>query len=264
MIRSPIGLHLEDRPGLSLRDSIQQTARLGANGVLLDATGELSPDRLTETGRRDLRQVLRSARLGLVALRLPTRRPFNTLEGLEDRLSRADRAFSLAYSLGTNLVLAHLGGLPPEGEAPRRTAFATAVAELAGRAEHRGVRLAMATGADDGPTLKTQLDAWGHPALATSIDPAELLRFGHDPARTIVALGPWVAHAYASEVSRSGTRPTIAHPRGFGFPPGALDWEEYLGSLEEVDYRGYLTFLPDPTIDVAPQFQAFLERVRRF
>ena len=41
----------------------------------------------------------------------------------------------------------------------------------------------------------------------------------------------------------------MANPRGSGFPPGALDWEEYLGALEEINYRGYLTVWPDPDGD---------------
>ena len=31
---------------------------------------------------------------------------------------------------------------------------------------------------------------------------------------------------------------------GSAFPAGALDWEEYLGSLEEIGYRGFLTVWP--------------------
>ena len=33
---------------------------------------------------------------------------------------------------------------------------------------------------------------------------------------------------------------------GSGFPAGGLDWEEYLGALEEINYRGFLTIWPDP------------------
>lgn len=262
MIRSALGTHLENRPDLSLRDQIAQAARLGAQGVVLEAVGDVAPDRLSETGRRDLKQVLRSARLGLVALYLPTRRPFDTLEGLEDRLNRADRAFMLTYALESKLVLVNVGVVPDDQDAPRRAAFSTALRELGGRAEHRGVRLAVTVGPSDGAVWRAALDSWGHPGLAASIDPSALLQSGHDPAVATVALGPWVAHAYASDATSSGTR--VAHPRGWGFPPGALDWEEYLGALEEVDYRGYLTFRPDPASDPAAQFQRFLERVRRF
>src|SRR3954471_2729222 len=118
MIRSPLGLRLDaSRP---IKEQIRAAARLGARGVVFDAVGDLAPDRLSETGRRELRHALRSVELTLIALHLPTRRPFDTIDQLDDRLRRAERAYDLAYELGTALVLARVGALPPEAEAPRR------------------------------------------------------------------------------------------------------------------------------------------------
>ncbi len=118
MIRSPLGLRLDvSRP---VKDQIRGAASAGARGVVLDAAGDLAPERLSETGRRDVRHALRSVEQSLIAVSLPTRRPFDTLDQIEDRLARADLAFALAYDLGTRLVLARVGGLPPEDDAPRR------------------------------------------------------------------------------------------------------------------------------------------------
>ena len=55
----------------------------------------------------------------------------------------------------------------------------------------------------------------------------------------------------------------MANPRGSGFPPGALDWEEYLGSLEEVAYDGYLTAWPEPG-RMAVQLPALIQRLKQF
>ena len=60
----------------------------------------------------------------------------------------------------------------------------------------------------------------------------------------LATLAAWVAHAYAGDATGTGPAAS-ANPRGFGFPPGALDWEEYLGALEEIGYRGFLTVWPD-------------------
>src|SRR5207248_4702190 len=114
--------------------------------------------RLSETGRRELRHLLRSVGLALVALSLPTRRPFDTVDQLDDRLRRAEAAFAMGYELGTNLVLARVGGLPPESDAPARETFVGAVRELGRRADHRGVRLAIETGPDAGDALRALLD----------------------------------------------------------------------------------------------------------
>jgi sugar phosphate isomerase/epimerase len=264
MIRSPLGLRLEASPARSIKDQIREAARLGARGVVLDAAGDLSPGRLGETGRRELRHLLRSTELSLVALHLPTRRPFDSPDQLDDRLARADRAFALTYELGSRLVLARVGAVPPEADAARRDAYHQALRELGRRAEHRGLRLAIETGSEAGSLLRAELDALGHPGLAASLDPGTLLQYGHDPVLATRNLGPWVAHAYATDATGSAGRGLDYNPRGFGFPPGALDWEEYLGALEEIDYRGFLTVWPELSANPATHFTAMAERLKRF
>lgn len=261
MIRSPLGLRLN--PSRPIRDQIREAARLGAKGVVLDAVGDLAPDRLSETGRRELRHLLRSVGLELVALHLPTRRPFDTIDQLDDRLRKAETAFSLAYELGTTLVLARVGGVPPEAEAGRRDVWKGAVADLGRRADHRGTRVAIETGTDPGQVLRPILDELGTIGLAASLDPGALLQHGHDPIAATRELGEWVAHAYASDASTQGRTTRVADPFRQGFPPGALDWEEYLGALEEIGYRGFLTIWPDPTRDPGPQFTALASNLNQ-
>ncbi len=262
MIRSPLGLRLEPWADRSPKDQLREAARLGAKGVVLDAIGDLSPDRITDTGRRDVRHTLRSVELSLIALNLPTRRGFDTDDDLDNRLARADRAFALAYELGARLMLVRAGTVPDEADAVRRAAFLHALTELGRRADHRGVRLAIETGTEPGSVLKGVLDGIGSPGLAASVDPASLLRLGHDPIAATRDLAEWVAHAYATDAANSGR--IAGNPRGFGFAGGVLDWEEYLGSLEEIEYRGYLTVWPDASGDVSSQFSEMKSRLSRF
>jgi sugar phosphate isomerase/epimerase len=257
MLPMPLGIRLD--PARPIRDQIREAARLGAKGVVFDAIGDLAPNRLSETGRREFRHLLRSVELKLVALNLPTRRPFDTIDQLEDRLNRADAAFAMAYELGTNLVLARVGGLPGESNPAARGTFAGAVRELGRRGDHRGVRLAIETGPDPGDILRALLDDLASPGLAASIDPTALLQNNLDPIEVTRALGPWVAHAYASDATPASV---VSLSRRSGLPPGALDWSEYLGSLEELNYRGYLTIWPDPTLEPGPQFTAIAGRLK--
>jgi sugar phosphate isomerase/epimerase len=263
MIRSPLGLRLSLNPEQSPRDEIRKAAALGAKGIVVDAAGDLAPDRLSDTGRRELRHLLRSTELSLIALNLPTRRPFDSFDGLDDRLARAERAMTLAYEIGSRFVLARVGPVPSEGD-PKREPFVHALNELGRRAEHRGVRLAIETGTDAGETVRSLLEALGSPGLAASLDPAALLKFGFDPIVATRALGPWIVHAYANDATGAAGRTLTANPRGFGFPAGALDWEEYLGSLEEVEYRGFLTIFPEPGTDPRATFKAIADRLARF
>jgi sugar phosphate isomerase/epimerase len=264
MIRSPVGFRINLKPDRAIKDQIREAARLGAKGVVLDALGELSPDRLGETGRRELRHVLRSVELSLIALSLPTRRPFDTEDQLDERLTRADRAFAMTYDLGGRLVLVQAGAFPDDASSLRREVFLRALRELARQADHRGVRLALETGFDPGTRVRSELEALGAPSLASSIDPAALLRFGHDPIAATRDLGPWVAHAYANEATSPAGRAVVANPFGSGFRPGALDWAEYLGALEEIDYGGFLTIWPDPSVDQGAAFNEFASVLKRF
>ncbi len=258
MLPTPLGFRLD--PSRPIRDQIREAARLGAKGVVIDAVGEIAPGRLSETGRRELRHLLRTVELSLIALNLPTRRPFDSTDQLDDRLNRAAAAFALAFELSTNLVLARVGGIPPETDAQARETFIGAVRELGRRADHRGVRLAIETGPDAGEPLRALLEGLASPGLAASIDPAALLQSGHDPIGVTQALGSWVAHAYASDASSASV---VGQARRGGFSPGALDWLEYLGALEEVNYRGYLTIWPDPTREPGPQFTAIANRLKQ-
>lgn len=258
MIRHPLGLRLD--PNRPVREQLYEAARLGARGVVVDATGDLAPQRLSETGRRDLRHVLKTVELSLVGLSLPTRRPFDTSDQLDDRIRRADAVFGMAFELGTSLVLARAGALPPADDASRREAFTNALRELGGRAEHRGVRLALEIGSEPGKDLNSFLDALGSPSLAVSIDPAGALQASIDPVACVRELAAWVVHAYAGDAT-STAGVAGANPRGFEFPAGALDWEEYLGALEEIGYRGFLTIWPGAGRMAAAQFTAVRDRL---
>jgi sugar phosphate isomerase/epimerase len=258
MIRHPLGLRLD--PSGPVRDQIYEAARLGARGVLIEATGDLAPHRLGATGRRDLRHVLRTVEQSLVGISLPTRRPFDTTDQLDDRVRRADAAFAMAYDLGTRLVLARAGALPPADDPARREAFTNAVRELGLRAEHRGVRLALETGSESGKELNLFLDQLNLPSLAVSVDPASGLQASVDPVAFVRDLAAWIAHAYAAVVPGSG-RALGTNPQGFGFPAGALEWEEYLGALEEVGYQGFLTIWPAPGRPASAQFNTVRDRL---
>jgi sugar phosphate isomerase/epimerase len=259
MIRHPLALRLHS--GQPVKEQIYEAARLGVRGVVLDATGELAPHRLAATGRRELRHLLRTVELSLAALALPTRRPFDTTDQLDERSRRADAAFALAYELGTTIVLLRAGPVPAAEDAQRHEIFTSAVRELSGRADHRGVRLALETGSEPVERLASFLTALKSPALAVSIDPAALLQAGIDAVAAVRQLGPWVAHAYANDATGIRAAAPI-NPRGVGFPPGALDWEEYLGALEEFGYRGFLTIWPAPG-QPATQVTVILNRLKQ-
>ena len=258
MIRHPLGLRLDSmRP---LKDQIYEASRDGARGVVMDATGDLAPHRLGETGRRELRYLLRSVELSLVALHLPTRRPFDTTDQLDDRIRRGDAAFALAYELGTSLVLCRVGPVPAE-EDKDRARFSR---PRLGRWRSVPIIAAFAWPSRPERSPGSSCVVFSMPRARRAWPPASTQRAccapGSTPCMPRASLGPWVAHAYAGDATGPGA-PAAANPRGFGYPPGALDWEEYLGALEEVAYHGFLTVWPDPSTDPRVTYLAVLRRL---
>ncbi|MBY0328364.1 MAG: sugar phosphate isomerase/epimerase, partial [Gemmataceae bacterium] len=62
MNRCKFGVKLECF-GVPLRKALLLAAQAGAQGVQFDVTGELSPDKLSESGRREISYLLRSYNL---------------------------------------------------------------------------------------------------------------------------------------------------------------------------------------------------------
>ncbi len=259
MIRSPLSVRLD--PSRPIREQIRLAAEAGAKGIIIDASGELAPSKLSESGRREVRHLFRSVEVVLAGVHLPTRRGFDTFDQIEDRLGRADRAFELAYDLGARLILVRAGSVPPSDEETRRAAFDTTIGELAQRADHRGLQVALETGTEPGEALKTFLDGRDLPNLAASIDPAYLLRNGFDPVLAVRDLGRWVAHAYLHQAVGQQVAVEVSTRRNARSATG-LDWENYFGALEEINYRGWMTIWPESSDNLFGQFRKVAESLR--
>jgi sugar phosphate isomerase/epimerase len=261
MIRCPLGLRLDGKPGPSFRQLLRSAASAGAQGVVLEATGDLSPDRLGETGRRELRHLLRSIELGLAALALPTRRSFDDLADFDERVARIDRAMRLAFELGTSVVLLRPGQVPAEEREKEREAFLHALGMLARRADHRGVRIGLELEIPSPSSLLEVLHALDQPTLGVSLDPVALLALHQDPPAVMRLLGSHVVHAYAPAMMQAPAHPSR---RSLGERGRSLDWAAFLGACEEVGYHGYLTIWPEPGQDAIQAFLQTASQLARF
>ena len=95
MKRMTVGVRLESL-GLPLRKGLAEASRMGARGVQLDASGDLGPDQLSQTGRRELKNLLRAYDLELTALGCPLRRSLDTAEDQDARLEYVRKVMTLA------------------------------------------------------------------------------------------------------------------------------------------------------------------------
>src|SRR5262249_5227451 len=149
MNRPKIGVRLESL-GLPLRAALEQARRMGVAGVQVDAVGDLSPERLSQTGRRELRNLLRTHNLELTALGFPMRRGLDVPEGLQERIDRLRGVLALGFDLGPRIVVADGGRIPEAVDDPRMQHMTEALLALGHHGDRVGAVLALETGLNSG------------------------------------------------------------------------------------------------------------------
>jgi sugar phosphate isomerase/epimerase len=236
MNRLEIGIRLESF-GLPLRRALGEAARLGVSGVQVDAVGDLAPGALSETGRREFRHLLRTCNLELTALGCPLRRGLDSTENQQPRLEHVQKVLTLSYDLGPRLAIVQAGAVPEDLESPRAHTLTESLTALARYGDRTGTTVALETGLESGAALAAFLARFDTGALGANLDPANLLLHGFDPYESARALGRRIVHAHARDARQAGSSRTAQEvPLGHG----DIDWMQFLGVLEEVEYRGWL------------------------
>lgn len=232
-----LGIRLESL-GMPVRKGLAEAERLGVTGVQVDAAGELTPDRLTATGRREFRLLLRGHGLELTALGCPLRHGFDTAENLQPRIDHVRKVMALAFELGARVVVVEAGRIPDKPDDPRAGLLTESLLALGQHGDRVGTTLALETGAESGATMRHFLDRLDTGGLGANYDPANLLMNGFDPLADLTALSGRIVHAHAKDARRGGaSRSAQEVPLGHG----DIDWLQVVGTLSAQDYRGWLT-----------------------
>jgi sugar phosphate isomerase/epimerase len=239
MSKNKIAIALEPL-GLPLRRALQEAERLGVAGVLVDAAGDLAPDRLSQTGRREFRHLLRAHDLDLSALRCPLRHGLDTATNQEARIDHVKKVLALSFDLGPRITIVQAGQVPEKADDPRADLLTEALQALASHGDRVGATLALETGLESGAVLRAFLDRFDTGSLGVSFDPANLLMGGFSPYDSARALASRIVHVQARDARRAGaSRAAQEVPLGHG----DIDWLFFAGVLEEMDYRGWMTVL---------------------
>src|SRR5262245_58804047 len=216
MNRLKIGIRLESL-GLPLRKALQQAARLGVGGVQVDAVGDLSPTRLSETGRREFRHLLRAHNLELTALGCPLRHGLDTAQDQQPRIEHVRKVMSLAWDLGARPVIVVAGQVPEKDDDPRAAALRESLTDLGGHGDRTGTVLALETGLESGEVLAGYLRRFDTGGLGANFDPPNLLMHRFAPAAAARALAGLIVHAHAKDARRaSASRAAQEVPLGHG------------------------------------------------
>jgi sugar phosphate isomerase/epimerase len=255
-----IGLRIECLR-LPVRKALRNAAELGVQGVQLNAVGDLAPDNLTATGRRELLHLLNSVGLTLTALGFPTRHGYNTEDGLDARITAVQKVLTLSYELRAPIVTGAIGRIPEDETHPARKTLTEAMTEIGRHADRVGAVFAAETGTESGATLRRFIDSLGGIGLRTNVDPASLLVKGYDPIQAVRDLNTMIVHTHARDAVREagGELGREATPGD-----GDLDWNEYLGALEEVGYRGWFVIEREQTDNPERECARAVDFLRQF
>jgi sugar phosphate isomerase/epimerase len=282
MARLKIGVMIESLR-LGVRQGILKAAELGLDGFQLTVTGgEMAPENLPRSGRREFRRFVAKAGLEISALCVELG-GFADPAALDERIGRTQRMIDLGVDLGVAIHTAHIGRVPEDAAAPDRRTIAEALAAIGSYAAERGGCFAAETGPEDAPLLRDFLASFGCPGLKVNFDPANLVMNGFDPVRGVHDLAGFIVHTHAKDgvceegfrdpfeealaVERDAAAPRPSPrvvPQEVPLGEGQVPWAEYLQALRDVEYHGYLTIEreagEDPVADILAA-KRFLDRL---
>ncbi|MBX9582018.1 MAG: sugar phosphate isomerase/epimerase [Gemmataceae bacterium] len=223
--------------GLPLRQALAVAARAGATGVQVDAAGDLHPDALTATGRREFRNLLRSYNQELAALNVPLRRGLDVAENQQPRIDQVKKALQLAFDLGARKVVVPCPRVPEDATAARAQLLRESLTALGPFGDRVGSALALELGFDRAAKVVEYLSGFDTGGLKVTYDPANFLLHGHDPLANLMPLQGWVVHAHARDARSAGLS------RGLQEVPvgaGDIDWLALTATLQVIEFDGFL------------------------
>jgi sugar phosphate isomerase/epimerase len=223
---------------MPLKKGLLTARELGAEAVEIDARTELRAEDLSRTGVRQVRKMLDDLNLRISAIAFRTRRGYYVADDLEARIDATKRALRAAYELGTNVVVNHIGRVPPDTDAQALNTMAQALSDLGRFGQRVGALLAAETGTESGQALAGLIARLPPGSIGVDFNPANLIVNGHSPREAIEALAPHVLHIHATDATRD-----LAQGRGIevALGQGNAEFPELLAALEEQQYRGYIT-----------------------
>ncbi len=223
--------------GLPLRKAFAEASRMGVVGVQIDAVSELSPMKLSDSGRREFRSLLRSYNLELTALGCPLRRGLESAEDQQQRLEQVRQVMALSSELGPRLTIVSAGQVPEEADTPEANRLRESLLDLARHGDRIGTTLALETGLETGAVLAAYLSTFDTGSLGVNLDPANLLLNRFDPMAAVEELRGWIRHVHARD-GRKGSASRAAREVPVG--AGDIDWLSFLEALEHAEFRGWI------------------------
>ena len=204
-----LGLWLDDLR-LGIKEGLKTIAPWRAEAIGLDAFGsELSPRSLSQSGRRDVANVVRIKGIALAALRADVGgRRLADSQSLDSNLTRIRDAMQLCSDVGARCLVVPAGHVPPADDkngATARSTLTEAARSLALFVSGMGVRVCWSGGAETPETLKTFLNGVDSSGLLdVEYTPGALTMRGIDPLSALQPFAERIRIARATDHYQGG------------------------------------------------------------
>ncbi len=236
MHRPNLGVNADDFR-LPAKEALQAAAELEFAAVELGAAaGQVTPESLSDSGRRHVRRYIQDLGLRLASLGadIPGLR-LTDPRSVEERISRTRRILELARELGAPVVTTGVGALThPETGEPSPVGLA-ALRNLGELADSLGTLLALRPFGEPADRLGRVLHDLACPSIRLCLDPAALVIHGIRPGSLIERFPKDVLLVHA----RDGTVGRADRPgQETGLGDGDSDWNGLIALLRDADYAG--------------------------
>lgn len=237
MARIRLGVVLETT-GMAIRPALTAIARLGVQGIQFSSVGELAPDQLGTTARREFRTILKSFELTPAAVYCPIRRGLDVAQDQQPRLEYLQKVMQLTFDIGAKTVVIPFPRIPTDLESPVAKTLKESLEALARVSDRMGTIIALECGLDPINAVKEYLARFDTGVLQITYDPANFLLNGHDPIANLIAASGVIAYSQARD-ARTAT--VTGGAREVPVGAGDIDWMTYFATLASIDYQGYIT-----------------------
>jgi sugar phosphate isomerase/epimerase len=229
-----VGIRVDDYR-LDVRAGVQRAREQAFTAVEFGADhGEITPETLSESGRRHVARIVASEGLKFAALAHEGGGMLADPAQVDRAVHRTGQILRLAKEVGAPIVSHEVGDLLDLSDTERPQVL-DALRELGEQAARYGTIYAVRSRLCKPDELANLIRTLNSPLVKIGVDPAGLLMAGYDPVEAVARFGDNIVLAYVRDATR-GTPQAAGEETPLG--RGRLDLASYLATLNAGGYHG--------------------------
>jgi sugar phosphate isomerase/epimerase len=216
--------------GEDFRAAVRDARSCGFAGVQLEARmGELDLLSLSQSGKREVRAILRAGEIELVGLRVDL--GSKGMTDVDAGLDWIEKMLLAAEGLQCGLVCVEIGPMPANEEA---------WVELGRRADRHGVMVALRSELAGFEIIEGVIRKSGCPWIGIDFDPVGMLKDQWSEGEIFSRVGGLIRHVRGRDAILGSEKRT----KGAVMGKGSVEWGKLLGELDEAGFGGWITIDP--------------------